>query len=193
MPESADLQADERVDQLGLAVALDTGEAQDLARVDGEGDVVEQRLAARRPPGGRSSTVRTGRSVTVDSAVSGVGSSLPTISSASWRGVVSDGDGRADRRTAPDDRDLVGDREDLAQLVRDEDDRQALGLELAQVGEERVDLLRHEDGGRLVEDQGAGAAVEDLEDLHALAVGDAELLDQGVGADPEAVRGRRSP
>ncbi|CAM5669981.1 hypothetical protein SGLAM104S_02439 [Streptomyces glaucescens] len=46
------------------------------------------------PPGAtrRSlSTVSTGRSVTVDSAVSGVGSSLPTIISASWRGVVSAG------------------------------------------------------------------------------------------------------
>ena len=43
VPESASLQADERVDQLGLAVALDAGDAQDLALVDGEGDVVEHR------------------------------------------------------------------------------------------------------------------------------------------------------
>lgn len=43
--------------------------------------------AARRS----SSTSTTGRSVTVDSAVSGVGSSLPTISSASCFDVVSAG------------------------------------------------------------------------------------------------------
>ncbi len=66
------------------------------------------------------------------------------------------GDARRSRRTAPDDRDLVEqDREDLAQLVRDEDDGQALGLELAQVVEERVHLLRHHYGGGLVQDQGA--------------------------------------
>ena len=103
-------------------------------------------------------------------------------------GVRLGGVGRADGGAAPDDGDLVGDREHLAQLVRDEDDGQALGLELAQVVEERVDLLRDEHGGRLVEDEGAGAAVEDLEDLHALAVGDAEVLDEDVGADAEAVR-----
>ena len=85
---------------------------------------------------------------------------------------------------------VVGDREHLAELVGDEDDGQALGLEFAEVVEERVDLLRHEDRGGLVEDEGAGAAVEDLEDLHALAVGHAEFLDEGVGAYAEAVRVR---
>lgn len=74
--------------------------------------------------------------------------------------------------------------------MRDEDDGQAFGLELAQVVEERVHLLRHEHGGRLVEDEDLRAAVEDLEDLHALAVGDSEVLDQGVGAHAEAVRVR---
>ena len=92
--------------------------------------------------------------------------------------------GGADRRAAADDGDLVGDRQHLAQLVRDEDDGEALGLELAQVVEERVDLLRDQDGGGLVQDEGAGAAVEDLEDLHALAVGDAEVLDEASGRTP---------
>ena len=81
---------------------------------------------------------------------------------------------RGDGGAAPDDGDLVGDREHLVELVRDEDDGEALGLELAQVVEERVDLLRHQDGGRLVEDEDLGAAVEHLEDLHPLPVADAE-------------------
>ena len=98
------------------------------------------------------------------------------------------GVGGADRGAAADDGDLVGDRQHLAELVRDEDDGQALGLEPAQVLEERVDLLRDQDRGRLVEDEDAGAAVEDLEDLHPLAVGDAEVLDEGVGPHAEAVR-----
>ncbi len=48
--------------------------------------VKEMSSSRALPPGANSrsaSTVRTARSVTVDSAVSGVGSSLPTISSAS--------------------------------------------------------------------------------------------------------------
>ncbi len=98
--------------------------------------------------------------------------------------------GGADRGAAPDDGDVVGDLQHLAQLVRDEDDGQALGLELAQVVEECVHLLRHEHCGRLVEDEDLRAAVEDLEDLHALAVGDTEVLDEGVGTHPEAVRVR---
>ncbi len=98
--------------------------------------------------------------------------------------------GGADRGAAPDDGDVVGDLQHLAQLVRDEDDGQALGLELAQVVEECVDLLRHQHGGGLVEDERPGAPVEDLEDLHALAVGDTEVLDQGVRAHAEAVRVR---
>ena len=60
-------------------------------------------------------------------------------------------------------------------------------LQLAQVGEQLVDLLRHQHRGRLVEDEDAGAAVEDLEDLDPLPVADAEVLDQPVGLDAQAV------
>ena len=59
-------------------------------------------------------------------------------------------------------------------------------LELAQVGEQRVDLLRHEHGRRLVEDDDLRAAVEHLEDLDALPVADAEVLDEHVGVEAEA-------
>ena len=88
---------------------------------------------------------------------------------------------------APDDGDLVRHLEHLVELVRDEQDREALGLQLAQRVEQLVDLLRDEHSGRLVEDQGAGAAVEHLEDLDALALADAQVLDQLVGAHVEAV------
>ncbi len=130
--------------------------------------------------------------MTVDSRVSGDGSSLPTISSASLRAVTS---GVSTVATVVPRRMTVissATLQHLVELVRDEDDGQALGLELAQVVEELVDLLRHEHGGRLVEDQDAGAAVEHLEDLHPLPVADAEVLDQRVGVDLEAVDGRRS-
>ena len=126
-------------------------------------------------------------SVTVDSAVSGEGSSEPTISSASWRLVVLCRLGLADGGAAPHHGDVVGDREHLVELVGDEQDRVALGLELAQVVEERVDLLRHQHRGRLVEDDDLGAAVEHLEDLDPLPLADAEVLDQLVGVEAEAV------
>ena len=64
-------------------------------------------------------------------------------------------------------------------------------LELAQVVEELVDLLRHQHRGRLVEDQDPRAAVEDLEDLDPLPVADAEVLDQRVRVDVQAVRRRQ--
>jgi hypothetical protein len=77
--------------------------------------------------------------------------------------------------------------EHLVELVRDEDDGGAGGDELAQRGEQLVDLLGHEHGGGLVEDQDAGAAVEHLEDLAPLLLADAELGHEGVGVDLEAV------
>ena len=65
-------------------------------------------------------------------------------------------------------------------------------LQLAEVLEERVDLLRHQHRGRLVEDDHLGAAVEHLEDLDALPLADAEPLDEHVGVEAEAVARRRS-
>ena len=58
-------------------------------------------------------------SVTVDSR-SRAGSSQPTISSASCAGGDLSAGTVGDRRAAPDDGDLVGDREHLVELVRDE-------------------------------------------------------------------------
>ncbi len=51
--------------------------------------------------------------------------------------------------------------------------------------EQLVDLLRHEHRGRLVEDEDAGAAVEHLQDLDALAIADAEVGHEGLGIDAE--------
>ncbi len=135
-------------------------------------------------PSASSSTT----SVTVDSRVSGVGSSEPTISSASSCG--------GDRRrvgdlghglAGADHGDRVGDGEHLVELVGDEDHGRALGREPAQAVEQLVDLLGHEHRGGLVEDQDPRAAVEHLEDLDPLALADAELLDELVGVDVEAV------
>ena len=150
-----------------------------------EADVVDQRTTL--DVGTVTAQLEHGGLATVEARVSGEGSSAPTISSASWRAVVVFGSAVADGRAAADDRDRVGDLADLVELVRDEEDRQALARELGQVAEQLVDLLRHEDRGRLVEDQDAGAAVEHLGDLDPLAVTDAEVLDEHVGVEAEAV------
>ena len=69
----------------------------------------------------------------------------------------------------------------------------ALGRELAERGEQLVDLLRHEHGGRLVEDEDPGAAVEHLEDLDPLALADAEVArPASSGSTLEAVRSDRA-
>ena len=80
---------------------------------------------------------------------------------------------RRDRLSAAERRDPVGDLEHLVQLVRDEDDRRALPRQRADDLEELVRLLRRQHGGRLVEDQDLGAAIERLQDLDALLLADA--------------------
>ena len=83
--------------------------------------------------------------------------------------------------------DDVGDLADLAQLVGDEDDGLALAAQRSQDAEEVVDLLRRQDGRRLVEDQDVGAPVERLEDLDALSLADAEIADARLRVDLEVV------
>ena len=80
----------------------------------------------------------------------------------------------------------VGDVEHLVELVGDEDDRLALGLERAQDREQLVRLLRRQHGRGLVEDEDVGAAVERLQDLHALLLADRDRLDLRVGLHGEA-------
>ena len=91
------------------------------------------------------------------------------------------------RAPGPDHGDGVGHLQHLVQLVRDEDDGDAPGDQPAEGVEQLVDLLGDEHGGRLVEDDDPGVAVEHLEDLGPLLVADAELGHQLVGVDVEPV------
>ena len=186
-PGGAGAHAHDRLDELGLAVALDAGDAEHLARVDVEADVVEQRAAVRRRAGSRLLD----RQQHLVGDRRRLGARRGQLGADHQLGELAGGDvvgaDRGDGGAATDHGDLVGDGEHLVELVGDEDEGEALVLELAQVAEELVDLLRHQHRGRLVEDDDLGAAVEDLEDLHALALADAELLDQLVGVEVEAV------
>ena len=179
-------QAEQRLHQLGLAVALDASDADDLPAADGEADVVEH-----GPTVGRMH----GQSPHVE--LHGVGhggiaqlrqrqlAAHHQLGQLPGRGPA--GVDGAHGRPPPHDGDLVGHREHLVELVRDEQHGQALGLELAQVAEQLVDLLRHEDRRGFVQDQDARAAVEHLGNLDALPVTDPEFLDQHVRAQAQAV------
>ena len=79
--------------------------------------------------------------------------------------------------------------EDLADLVRDEDEAAAVVDHLVQDAEEVVDLVRRQHGGRLVEDEERDVSIERLDDLDPLALADGELPDDRVRVDVEPVPG----
>jgi len=85
------------------------------------------------------------------------------------------------------DRDLVGDPHHLGQLVGDEDDRLALGFEVADDLEEAIYLLRREHRRRLVEDEQPGPAIEGFQDLHALLEPHRQVADACARVDLQAV------
>ena len=70
--------------------------------------------------------------------------------------------------------------------MADEDDAVALGRETAQDLEDLLGLLGRQDGGRLVEDEDLGVAVERLEDLDPLLPADRQRADLDVRVDLEA-------
>ena len=88
---------------------------------------------------------------------------------------------------APHHRDAIRQAHDLAQLVRDEDDRLVLRFQHPQHGEQLVRFGRREHRGRLVEHQDFGAAHERLQDFDALLQPDREFAHDRVGIDLERV------
>src|SRR5439155_1106414 len=87
---------------------------------------------------------------------------------------------------AAQDRDVVGDRHDLAKLVGDEDERLSLVAEGPYDCEELVDLLSREDGCGLVEDQKLRSAVEHLQNFHALLNAERDVFGALVWLDDDA-------
>ena len=86
---------------------------------------------------------------------------------------------------------LVGDRADLAQLVRHQHHAQALVAQLGDDAEQGLDLLRRQHARRLVEDDQPGPRHEDLEDLRTLPLTDGQVPDLRGRVDREPVRLRR--
>src|SRR5438552_9967988 len=85
----------------------------------------------------------------------------------------------------PDYRLSNGNLEYLVQIVLKEDHEHAYSGQNTEDLEELVGFLWSQDGGRLVEDQDVGVAVERLQDLDALLLANCDLLDAGLGIDRE--------
>ena len=86
--------------------------------------------------------------------------------------------------------DLVGDLADLAHLVGDQHDADALGAQRADHAEQPVHLDRGQHARRLVEDQDLRAGEQHLDQLDPLPFPDRQVGDAGLRVDGEAVAGR---
>ena len=176
----------EGFEQLGLAVAGHAGDTHDLAGADREahalhaGDAAavadfevadgEQRFAGL---GGRF----------FDAQEHGTADHFLGEFARRSRG----GGNLADHGALAHDGHAVGDGHDFAELVGDEDDGFPLVAQATQHLEQRVGFLRGQHGRGLVEDEDFGAAVEGLEDFHALLEADGQLGDNRVERDVERV------
>ena len=97
------------------------------------------------------------------------------------------GCGRRDDLAPAKDADPIRDLQYLIELVRDEDDAEALRRHAAERLYETPRLLRRENGGRLVENEDARAEIEQTQDLHPLLLPDRELPDLCPRIDAETV------
>ena len=179
-------QSGDRLRHLLLAVARDPRETQDLPGRDREAEApksgktaVVQGLHAFHPENLVTQRLSLGEGLEPDLAAH------HQVGQVLWVGVHSQD--RAHVLATPQHGDAVGDRHHLVQLVRDEDDGMTLRPHRLQGGEKLPDLLRRQDGGRLVEKKDSRAPEEDLENLDSLLLTDGELPDCGRSIDFQAV------
>ncbi len=177
------------LDELGLPVAVDAGDADDLAGPDRERDAahplqvaVVQRVEVidfeQRLSGCRRALLDTEQHLAPHHH-----SRQPFLRGAlAWHGV--------DFFAAAQHGDAICDLEYLVELVADEDHGHALAREQTEDLEELDRLLRREHGGGLVEDEDVRSPVERLQDLHPLLLADADVLHPRVRVDGEAERPR---
>ena len=99
------------------------------------------------------------------------------------------GDAGSDGLAAPDHGHPVTDGLHFAQLVGDENDRRAIGLEAAKDDVEILDFLGCQQRGRFVQDQDSAALVEGAQDLDSLLHANRKVAKPSLRVDIEAVRG----
>ena len=181
------LQSGQPLHQLCLAVAVDTGNADDLARADIERHMIDGVALVQVRQDAQILHMQdllagVGRRLVDDELHGAANHHVRQLLLVRVAGVD-----RADALALAQDGYAVGHGHDLIELVRDEEDGLALARKLLHRGHELVDLLRGEHGGRLVEDEDLVVAVEHLEDLDALLHADGDVLDLGIEVDLQAV------
>ena len=90
---------------------------------------------------------------------------------------------RAEILAVAEDRDPVGDIDDLVPAVRGEDDAAVLGAQVADEAEKPLDLAVAERRRRLVEKHRFGLLRDDPHDLDDLALGERQVLDERARVD----------
>ena len=180
-------QAGNAVDQFALAVAVDTGDADDLARADIEADaahgVVLVYLAGYNKVFHFQNRLARLAGLFLNgklhvAADHHLGQFL-------FGGILDIH--RTDVLALAQDRAAVGNGHDLVELMGDEQDALALGLEAAHDIHELVNLLRGQNCRRFVENQDLIVAVQHLQDLDTLLHTDGNVADQRVRVDLQAV------
>src|SRR5215212_5788529 len=85
-----------------------------------------------------------------------------------------------------EDRDAVGDGEDLFQTVGDEDDRRAVVAQATESREEKLHLTAVEGRGRLIQDEQPGPSHESLGNLDQLLIGEGKFARERFWIDDDA-------
>ena len=179
VPASGRQEAGERQLELDLAVAVDAGDAEDLAGVDGQGvdrqptdpqaiDLDDDPTVADRPRPAH------GRQLRPDHLVGEAGA-----------GAVTDGSRRADDDAVAQHGDAIGGLDDLAQAVGDEHDRPPVSGEAASDAEQAIRFGVGEHGRRLVEQQHLRIGVEGAQQFEPLALADRHRRHRGRRVDLE--------
>ena len=179
--------AGERSEKLGLAVAGNARDADDLAGPGREVDIT-QRLAVQ--PGGRHGKSRDPEHLAFR-VVRRIGADLADLAAdhegCDLAGAAGAGIDGGDHAPGPQDRGAAAETAHLLQLVGDVEDRAALGREPVERREQMLGLLRREHGGRLVEDQQARVLEKAADDLDALPLAGRQGPDRPVGIERQTV------
>ena len=179
-------QSGDGLDKLGLAIALDAGDADNLAAMNAQIDIgktgVPGAVEQADPGKSQHGVARRGVAAIDREAYRSANHHLGEVRL-----------GKAGRVALPDNpplaqhADPVGDLENFVKLVGDEDNALAGIAERPHDGEELLDLLRGQDRGRLIEDQNIGRPEENLQNFHPLLDSNRQTLDQLVGRHLHAV------
>ena len=180
------LQPGDGLQQLLLAAAGNAGNAEDLPGIRRKGDVVQLQDtvdAAHRQAFDLDARLRVHRVRPVDVQGDGV----PDHHVGHFLGVGLGGRHVADELPVAQDGHAVGERLHLVHFVGDDDNGLSVVAHVAQHGKELIGLLGSEHGRGLVQNQDVCAAVEDLDDLNGLLLGNRHVVDLLVRVHLKAV------